>query len=506
MTSSASCLFASGQMVDQSIINKITQDYTSITDEDINTWVTDGLNNYFLPLAAKLAKKAYGENLNDVARASFVEQVKKETLNATKTFFRLKRWEAGRNINSYLGLSLKRLAERIYWDNSSAKRTSILVCPACKLDKQKTILLPNDKYWQCPDCVSEVEFLTKQIKNSNSDDVVELKAKLKFRKAFALHSKSGFRCPEIECSGFIPESINGTYGIFCPYPDCSFSGNVENLEKMSHPCAITSRKVVSLNTSSSKDDPDGPSFQDYIETDDVSPDVMISINQSFAKEHNTMIDVINKQSELIKRMNSKGTSTQKLLMCEAFKNMCDKMPTEMVSYLVHLKHNNPIQAKIFQEYISLVCDALPFEIDKNGETIEIMSATDPDLGLFYGESVFEAKVEAGGIIPNKTIETYVGGRKMKYFGPCFLGKIVDLFDRDTNEILINKIKEYSFVKIVMNESVPVGTNVVVSHWRIPSHYEIGNLVFLQRIRRLIVDKIYLRLNGVKRKVGIGDDE
>lgn len=492
-------------MAEETIIEKISASVSSITPEDIDTWVIDGLNKHFLGRATKLAYKAYGDNLNAVSRASFVEQAKKETLNATKTFFRLKRWEVGKNINSYLHLSLKRLAERVYWENSSAKRTSILVCPACRTDKQKVVLIQNDKYWRCPDCTSEVDNITNIIKSAPEEQIAGLKTKLKLRRAFALHSKSGFRCPEVECSNFIPESINGTYGIFCPHVDCSFSGNIEDLEKMSHPCAITSRKIVSLNALASKENSSSDAtFQDYLEADTTSPDVMIGLNQTFKKEHEVMMDVIEKQSALIRRMNSKGTSNQKLLMYEAFHNMCNKMPIEMVSYLVHIKHNNPIQAKIFQEYISVVCEALPFEIEKNGETIEIMSATDPDLGLFYGESVFQAKVEPGGIVPNKTVETYVGGRKMKCFGPCFIGKIVDMFNMDTNEILLDKIKEYSFVRIIMDESVPVGTNVLVSHWRIPSHYELGNLVFLQRIRRLIVDRIYFRLNGVKRK--IGDDE
>lgn len=470
-------------MADDDIFEKINKSINSITNEDIESWIISGLNDYFSKKINSLAYRAYGKDITVLSRAAFVEHAKNTILNATKTFFRLKRWEVGKNLCPYLHLSLKRLAERIYWDNSSAKRTSVLICPACRLVKKKVILVEFGDLWQCQECSRDLE--------NNSYD--------QLKKAFALHSKYGYRCPELECSGFIPESLNTKYGIFCPYPECSFSGNIDHLEKMSHPCTVTSRKIYSLDSKTSDDDDSG-TFQDYLEANIISADDAISVTQSYSNEYRIMMDVIEKQSASVKRANSKGTAIQKLLMYEAFTNICKKMPHEMISYLVHMKHNNPVQSKIFQEYISLIIDALPFSIDKNSETFEIMSATDPELGLFYGESVFQTKVEPGGIIQNKTIETYVGGRKMKCFGPCFIGKIVDLFNLNTNEILLDKIKEYSFVRILMDETVPVGTEVVVSHWRIPSHYELGHMVFLQRIRRAIVDKIYFRLNGTKRLI------
>ena len=52
----------------------------------------------------------------------------------------------------------------------------------------------------------------------------------------------------------------------------------------------------------------------------------------------------------------------------------------------------------------------------------------------------------------------------------------------------------------MDKSVEPGTPVIVKHFRILPHYEMHSLVYLQRVRRAIVDSVYFRLNKKKRKV------
>ena len=51
----------------------------------------------------------------------------------------------------------------------------------------------------------------------------------------------------------------------------------------------------------------------------------------------------------------------------------------------------------------------------------------------------------------------------------------------------------------MNEDVGPGTPVEVTHYFINSHYEIGPMVYLQRIRKKIVDKIFFKMHGTKRE-------
>lgn len=180
--------------------------------------------------------------------------------------------------------------------------------------------------------------------------------------------------------------------------------------------------------------------------------------------------------------------------------MLEKYPEEMVSYLVHQKQNLdfPIQARIFQEYAGLVENCLPFSVKKRGEMVDIVDLTDPNLSLFLGISKFEALVKGDHTIPNNTKETYTGGRKFKNYGPCFIGKLIDVIDSSTNYSLKSCVKEYSFVNITLDDSILPGTPVTVTHFRIQSHYEMDSLVHLQRIRRHLVDSVYFRLNKKKR--------
>jgi hypothetical protein len=189
-------------------------------------------------------------------------------------------------------------------------------------------------------------------------------------------------------------------------------------------------------------------------------------------------------------------------MLQAFRNLTISNPVDIVYYLVHIKQNSEIkiQAKIFQEFVSLMENALPLTVYKENEPVEIFSLADPDLNIFTGRSVYSAAVK-NNKAPNETIETYIGSKTLKNHGPCFIGKLLKVTNKATGECLLNKVKNYSFVEIEL-EGVTDGTEVEVVHLRIPSHYEINSMVYLQRIRRNIVDRVYVRKNGVPRPIGM----
>jgi len=175
--------------------------------------------------------------------------------------------------------------------------------------------------------------------------------------------------------------------------------------------------------------------------------------------------------------------------------LCISDPEDMVSYLVHLNQNNdvPIQARIFQEYIKLIENALPISFYKNGEEIEILSINDPNLALFAGKSIFSAKVKENGFIPNGTIETYIGSRENKMYGICSIGKLISIVD-DNGKSLLDQVISYNFTGI--NTNLAIGTNVVVTHFRLLPHYEIGHMVCLQRTRKRIITSIGKRIKGI----------
>ena len=141
---------------------------------------------------------------------------------------------------------------------------------------------------------------------------------------------------------------------------------------------------------------------------------------------------------------------------------------------------------------------MPFTVRKYGIEHEIYSLLDPHLDLFLGISEFEAVVE-GGTIPNNTKERYVGGRECLDHGPCFIGLLCDIVDEEGNSIK-DKVYQYTFSQIKI-ANVEDGTKVKITHFRIPSHYEMNGLVQLQRIRKRLVDSIYFRMHGRRRESG-----
>jgi hypothetical protein len=316
-------------------------------------------------------------------------------------------------------------------------------------------------------------------------------------KTFATHSRKGYKCED--CKGFIPESNNGKHGISCPYIKCMFFGLVGDLEVMPHPVGLTSRIDLSLQTPLDSEGGTGE-IQDTFVAQTVNPDARIEMEQSFSNDFKLLKSVINEQLASVERTNSAGTMLQKILMYEAFNNMMDRYPEDMVSYLVHRRQLAylSIQSKIFQEYIALMQDSLPYTIKYSKGDHEVVSLLDPKISLFEGKTEFNAVVKSDNTIPNNTTEVYIGGRSFHSYGPCYLGLILDIKDMRSGKSIKSSMKEYSFVQINMNEDIVPGTPVSVSHYFINSHYEIGAMVYLQRCRKRIVDKIYFKMHGTKR--------
>jgi hypothetical protein len=182
---------------------------------------------------------------------------------------------------------------------------------------------------------------------------------------------------------------------------------------------------------------------------------------------------------------------QKVSMYEAYLKITEKFPEEMVSYLVHQKQTAdfPLQSRIFQEYVKIIKDSLPYTIHKSKESYDVFSLTDPRISLFEGISVFDATITDNYTIPNNTVECYLGGRKFKDYGPCFIGLIIDIIDCRNQKSIKDALLNYSFVEINMNKDIAPGTPVTVKHYRILPHYEMGSLTYLQRTRKKIVSKI-----------------
>jgi hypothetical protein len=115
---------------------------------------------------------------------------------------------------------------------------------------------------------------------------------------------------------------------------------------------------------------------------------------------------------------------------------------------------------------------------------------DANLGLFDGISTFDAIVNDKLSIKNGTKEFYIGGRKGKIAKPYYIGKLLDVVDKKNKKSLLDQVSEYTFSLLRMQDIDP-GTEVVVKHLRVPPHYQMGGMVYVNRIRKKIVDRATL---------------
>jgi hypothetical protein len=361
-----------------------------------------------------------------------------------------------------------------YITNSFCKKRAILtvkknteyLCPGCLfLGKENHITL--EKTLSCVECTIQLKKTT------------DLKW-ITFFNTFKKHSKLGWRCSD--CQRFIPKPLDGSDNVTCPYIDCCFIGEGSSLNKMNHPNSTSNIKHFSMNASKIQ--------VQYQEVDALSK---IEIEEEFNNKLKLIKEVIDQQVNSAHWSSVNFTIKHKIFVYQAFKSILEKYPLEMVPYLLDNSRSGGFQHKIFQEYISILESNLPISLKKKKNIYNITSLLDENLSLFEGISTFKAIVTAKGEIKNNTQEFYIGGRKATYTKPYYIGKLLNVIIEDNKYSILHQVKEYSFSKIKLKDVSP-GTNVIVTHLRVPPHYQMGGMVYVNRVRKKIIDKVKILLN------------
>lgn len=441
-------------------------------------------------------QKAYGD-VNEVSLGAFKATASEELKNAVITF--VNKGHSLDGLKPYLLTSIRTVASRLANDN----KKTVFVCPGCRFLDRYTILEYRDKYFICSNC---------QVDLVSGEDA----ERLALYQVFAQHNKRGYRCSD--CERFIPHPAKEQAVISCPYTDCFFSGKLSELEPMRHPAVKGSAEIAIIDgtvrvASGSQesfsmqnrlsDNISGHmvTFNDRpaLSHNDSSTATAMSVQQSIREHYEILMKTIREQKGSLGYNSNDSTLRHKTLMYDAYINIIEKYPQEMISYLVHENRNGGLQHKIFQEYTRLLEASLPHTYIKNGKRYDITTLLDKNLCIFDGESVFTTTVNQDHEIENKTEELYVGGRKGFYCRAFYIGKLLDVTNAETGECLLSSVQEYTFFKISMGTNVTIGTPVRVRHLRIPPHYQMGGMVYLNRIRRKIVDRIYFVMNGKKRE-------
>lgn len=328
------------------------------------------------------------------------------------------------------------------------KKKNDYLCPGC-LYFGKESFLTSDKVYKCDLCMYE--------KFRHTDPSLNY-----FYTTFSVHNKSGYRCGD--CKRFIPHPIDNSKFVKCPYLDCIFSDDVSNLKKMHHPAATPSEN-----------------------TEIIIPTVLSTLDDETLTKVMLIKSTIETESNGVPYNSSSFTIKHKMLAYQAFNNLLDVFPKEMSSYLLDKTRSGGFQSKVFQEYIRLLEASFPFQIKKGTKWHTIDSLLNDNLSLFDGVSTFDAVVSSKLEIKNGTKEFYIGSRKAAYTEPYFIGKLLSVLDQKTNEPLMHKVSEYTFLKIKMKDIDP-NTKVTVTHLRVPPHYQMGGMAYINRARKSIVDK------------------
>lgn len=328
------------------------------------------------------------------------------------------------------------------------------LCPGCLFLNKQTVL-ENNLILYCTECAV-----------GHEDEKINT-----LRKTFCIHSKQGYRCTD--CNRFIPEPIDGSENLFCPYLDCWFAGNKSSCNKMRHPTVKKNLINGFLKIQNS-----------IIDKKEVSIDKRIDV----------LKDVINSQLNNVFYNSSEFTIKQKVACYKAFLNIIDKFPIEMLDYMLDSSRSGGFQHILFQEYISIFEKCLPYSFKKNGRLYKVESLLDEQLSLFDGISTFEEVIDSNLEIKNSTNELYIGGRKASYIKPYYIGKLLEILDKKSKRNLMDKVDEYSFSKIKMKDIDP-GRSVIITHLRIPPHYQMGGMTYVNRLRKMIVDQALIVLKG-----------
>lgn len=356
---------------------------------------------------------------------------------------------------------------------SQVKKLTEYLCPSCLFLGKETRILYVNKLFRCDDCETELKSATDP-------------KRIAFFRVFFKHNKNGYHCED--CDRFIPHPLDDSPIVSCPYYDCCFVGSTSSLKRMHHPNLQSNAEMLTLDGSKK-----GQSFKDVIPDFAIDAQSQLEVQEVLDTKVKLLSDIIESQSSSIPYNSSDFTIKHKHLTYQAFSILLKKYPFDMVEYLLHGSRSGGFQNKAFQEYIRLLEESLPFTFKKNKKSYKVESLLDDNLNLFDGISTFEAIVNDKLGIKNNTKEFYIGGRKAAYTKPFYIGKLLSVVNKSTKNSLMENVIEYSFSKIKMKNVTP-GTEVIVTHLRVPPHYQMGGMVYINRIRKKIVDRANMILN------------
>lgn len=409
--------------------------------------------------------RIYFPGAGQLSLRALIEELKEELKTGCVTFLNKEDSEM-KEIDSYLFYIVndyckKKAAPQI-------KKKTEYLCPGCLFLGKENLVSYLNKYFRCDDCEAELRHATDP-------------KHITFFRTFFKHNKAGYRCEE--CERFIPHPIDDSPVVSCPYYDCVFVGQWSSLRRMHHPTSQSNAETLTLDATQEG----GQCFKNLIPDAALSADFQMEVKEILDNQVKMLREIIDYQKNNVPYSSSDFTIKHKYLCYESFDNLLRKHPNEMVEYLLHGSRSGGFQCKVFQEYIRLLEESLPYTFKKNNKLHMVESLLDDSLTLFDGISVFDGLVTDKLEIKNATKEFYVGGRKGAVAQPYYIGRLLSVNEKLTNTPLFDKVVEYSFSKVKLKDIAP-GTEVTVTHLRAPPHYQMGGMTYVNRVRKKIIER------------------
>jgi hypothetical protein len=410
----------------------------------------------------KTIHRLYLKNDNDLSIRAFTAEVGEELKKGYTTF--LSKGYPLDELDPYLFYIVNAVGKQ---KHVSLDKKHDYLCPGCFFLGKETIL-EFYKTFECNVCFYE-------FKNAIDPQWI------RFFEVFKVHNKAGFKC--LDCGRFIPKPLDNSTQIVCPYTDCFFVGDTSQLKVMHHPSS-RGKTVEVFNLDVARD---ASSLKDNIPVADASALEKIQIKEDFEKNVQILSDVIDGIMYSLPFKTQNLVSKHKVFVCQAFKNLLLSDPVDMVNYLINSSRSGGFQHRIFQEYIRLLEQSFPLFYQEKRKQCKIECLLDERLGLFEGISSFDGIVNDKLTIKNNTKEFYIGGRKSSYAEPYYIGKLLNVISKDSHTPIMHHVISYSFSKIKLSNVKP-GTQVIVTHLRVPPHYQMGGMTYVNRVRKHIVEK------------------
>lgn len=405
----------------------------------------------------------YFKTSNKISLNATIELLKKELRTGCTSF--INKTSTIDGLQNYLFYIANSFCKKFSYAEN--KKKSEYICPGC-LFLGITTTIFFDKTFQCEECLNQLKTATDP-------------KQMSFYKTFAIHNKQGYRCPD--CKRFLPHPLETSSTILCPYFDCYFVGECKDLHKMHHTTLQTNPEKLILDITN-----DGQrSYKDSLVSEEIIAQASLEVKEDLLMKVGLIQEVINSQLNQVAYNGSDFTIKHKQFVYESFGILLQKYPEEMVAYLLDGSRSGGFQHKVFQEYIRLLEESLPFFIKKGNKRYRVDTLLSQHLCVFDGISVFNSIITDKLDIKNETVEFYIGGRKAAYTQPYYIGKLLNIIHAETKDTILSLVKEYSFSRIKLRDIKP-GTPVTVTHLRIPPHYQMGGMVYVNRVRKKIVER------------------